>query len=607
VGPIALLARLVRRDLIRHAWQNVLLVTALSAAATSLVLGFALRGHTADAYAQTRNATAGPDVVAGVLPEPNTSVTTRQHRQLVALMHEPQVSRTSGPFPTTWTDLTFGNVRGAAEVQGRDLSPSAVDQPEIASGRWIAPGAAVIEQAFANAVRAHVGDTLLLGGRSFHVAGIAVTAAITPYPDVCFVGCTLATPTLATASPGLIWLTRADARALATSTEPVALTTYLTLRPGVDADAFVTTRSRGSSPSAPILTSWHDIDNHDGKLIRNERTIALLGGSLLSVLAVATVTVLIGTRLSAETRRIGTLKAIGATPAYVMTGLLVQTGLLAVTASVVGAALARVMAPLFDSPSAGLLGLAGATSVTPLAVLTALAVVVGVTALSTIIAALRPTRASTAAVLTALGRRTPRRRTAIAISSRLPTAGLIALRLIARRPRRSIITAAGIAVAATGTVAVLLANAHLSAEHAHLDGGLADPNAERLDHLMLALTVLLLTLAVLDVAFVATATALDAQTSLAVVQALGCTPAATLCSIATALAAPALLGTVVGLPAGVGLFAALQTSSGGASAPIAELLIVLLLLVCATAAIAALSARLSARRTIAQMLQSAGA
>jgi hypothetical protein len=326
VGPIALLARLVRRDLIRHAWQNVLLVTALSAAATSLVLGFALRGHTADAYAQTRNATAGPDVVAGVLPEPNTSVTTRQHRQLVALMHEPQVSRTSGPFPTTWTDLTFGNVRGAAEVQGRDLSPSAVDQPEIASGRWIAPGAAVIEQAFANAVRAHVGDTLLLGGRSFHVAGIAVTAAITPYPDVCFVGCTLATPRLATASPGLIWLTRADARALATSTEPVALTTYLTLRPGVDADAFVTTRSRASSPSAPILTSWHDIDNHDGKLIRNERTIALLGGSLLSVLAVATVTVLIGTRLSAETRRIGTLKAIGATPAYVMTGLLVRPG-----------------------------------------------------------------------------------------------------------------------------------------------------------------------------------------------------------------------------------------------------------------------------------------
>lgn len=605
MGAIALLARLIRRDLIRHAWQNMLLLIALSAAATSLVLGFALRGHTSDAYAQTRKGTAGPDVVAGVLPAPNTSVTTQQREHLAALMHDRQVARASGPFPTTWTTLTFGTVRGAAEVQGRDISPSAVDRPKITSGRWTAPGAAVIEQAFASALGARVGDTLVLGERSFRVAGIAVTAAATPYPDVCFIGCTLATPSLAEASPGLIWLTRGDARSLASQTEPVALTTYLMLRPGVEPDVFVAAHTRASSPSAPILTSWHDIDGHDGKLIRNERTIALLGGSLLSLLAIATVTVLIGTRLSAQTRRIGTLKAIGATPAYVNTSLLLQTGLLAAIATSVGAALAWAIAPLFDTPSAGLLGAAGAASITPLAVLTALAVVIGVTAFATMIASLRPIHASTVAALAGHTRRPARRRTAIAISSRLPIAGLIALRLIARRPRRCLITAAGIAVAATGAVAVLLANAHLNAEHAHGALGLADPNTERLDHLMLALTVLLVTLVVLDVAFVATATALDAQTSLAVLQALGCTPAGTLGSIATALAAPALLGTVAGLPAGLGLFAALQTSSTDSSHPVAALVITLILIVVSAAGIAALAARLSARRTIAQVLQSA--
>ncbi len=601
MGAIALLARLIRRDVVRHRWQNVLLLTALVAAATSLILGFALRGHTSDAYAQTRKVTAGPDVVAGTLPEPNTSVTTRQRGQLAALMHDRQVWRTSGPFPTTWTALTFGNARGAAEVQGRDITPSAVDQPKTTSGRWVAPHSAVIEQAFADALGARVGDTLVLGGRSFRVAGIAVTAAMTPYPDVCFVGCTLATPTLATASPGLIWLTRDDARSLATRAEPVALTSYLTLRPGVDANAFVAGHSRAT---VPTLTSWHDIDNHDGKLIRNERTIALFGGSLLSLLAIATVTVLIGTRLGNETRRIGTLKAIGATPAYVNTGLLVETGLLAVIATAVGATLAWAIAPLFDTPTAGLLGAAGATSVTPLAVLGALAVVLAVTGLATMIASLRPIRASTVAALAGLTRRPARRRTTIAMSSRLPTAGLIALRLIARRPGRSLITIAGIAVATTGTVAVVLANAHVNAEHAKA-GGLADPNTARLDHLMLALTVLLLTLAVLDVAFVATATALDAQTSLAVMRALGCTPASALGSVAIALAAPALLGTVIGLPAGLGLFAALNTSSTNPSDPIAELVITLILVVVAAAGIAALAARLSARRTIAQMLQSA--
>jgi putative ABC transport system permease protein len=164
---------------------------------------------------------------------------------------------------------------------------------------------------------------------------------------------------------------------------------------------------------------------------------------------------------------------------------------------------------------------------------------------------------------------------------------------------------AGIAVATTGTVAVLLASAHLNAEHGPVSGQLVDPNTARMDHLTLALTVLLLILATLDIAFVGAATALDSRTSLAVIQALGSTPAATLGSIATALAVPAALGAAAGLPVGFALFSALENSNTATPVPFVTLASVLVLVVVAAAGTAALAARLNSRRTIAQTLQAA--
>src|SRR5271155_3104657 len=64
MGRIVLVARLAARDIRRHKAQAILLLLAITAATTVLVLGLALNGVTSHPYQQTRAATNGPDLVA---------------------------------------------------------------------------------------------------------------------------------------------------------------------------------------------------------------------------------------------------------------------------------------------------------------------------------------------------------------------------------------------------------------------------------------------------------------------------------------------------------------------------------------------------------------
>jgi hypothetical protein len=49
----------------------------------------------------------------------------------------------------------------------------------------------VTERTFAEALGVSVGDKIMLNGQSFTVAGIAVSAAVAPYPNTCYSGCGL--------------------------------------------------------------------------------------------------------------------------------------------------------------------------------------------------------------------------------------------------------------------------------------------------------------------------------------------------------------------------------------------------------------------------------
>ena len=181
MGKFLLVSRLAARDLRRHKAQAVLLLLAITAATTVLALGLALSGVTNQPYQQTRAATKGPDVV-GSLDTPS---------QATALIHASGVTAASGPYPLAYAVLRVNGRMAGAQAEGRTEAPAAVDQPVLTAGSWVRPGGVVIERTFAEALGVSVGDRLTLNGQSFTVAGIAVSAAIVPYPNICYSGCSL--------------------------------------------------------------------------------------------------------------------------------------------------------------------------------------------------------------------------------------------------------------------------------------------------------------------------------------------------------------------------------------------------------------------------------
>jgi ABC-type lipoprotein release transport system permease subunit len=650
MGRLLLVLRLAARDLRRRPAEAALLLLAIVAATTTLTLGLILHGVTDEPYESTREATTGPDVVASVrgdafLGQPADLAA------LKALTDAPGVTDYSGPYPLIGVELEANGVTardlrgedlGGAGVwaQGRDPAAAAVDQPELTQGGWVRDGGAVVEAGFADALGVGAGDEITLrtrvcglmirgeppdcrveNRRSFEVAGVAVTAAARPYPDVCF---GLSCPELIEAGnqlgggplgeepavdaeaaeepvePGLVWLTEADARGLAPTEAGLSYVVNLKLADPTDAPAFVNDRFP-MSWTAPALQSWQDIrDGHD-EVVKDTAEVLRTGSWLLGLLAVAGVAVLVGGRMADQTRRVGLLKAVGGTPRLVAVVLLAEYMALALLAAAGGLAAGWLAAPLLTDPGAGLVGSAGAPSLTMSTVGVVTAVALGVAAIATFVPAVRAARTSTVHALADAARRPRRTPWLIAISAHLPVPLLLGLRVTARRPRRAGLSAASIFVAVTGIVAVLAARAQFGHD-AELVGG-TDPSTDRFNQVMLVLTVSLVALAAVNAIFVTWAAALDARHSSALARALGATPQQVSTGLSAAQVLPALVGAVLGIPGGLALFAALGGGGDGVSTPLWQLLAVVPVTVLVVAGLTAIPARISARRPVAEILQ----
>jgi len=114
MGRALLVGRLAARDLLRRPAEAALLLLAIMAATTTLTLGLVLQGVTNKPYQSTREATAGPDVVAGVIPPvvsaqpgapPVFGDQPADIAGLNALASAPGVVGHSGPHPVVWTTL----------------------------------------------------------------------------------------------------------------------------------------------------------------------------------------------------------------------------------------------------------------------------------------------------------------------------------------------------------------------------------------------------------------------------------------------------------------------------------------------------------------------
>jgi putative ABC transport system permease protein len=625
MGRVLLVGRLAARNVRRRPAEAALLVLAIMAATTMLTLGLALHGVTDNPYQRTQEATAGADVVASVGPlevAPGRALPVDLAR-LEALTDAPGVVDHSGPYPATTAELEADGARIDVWAVGRDSAAASVDQPELTQGSWVQDGGVVIEAAFANALGVAAGDQIALNGRSFQVVGLAVTAAAS-YTHVCFGHpvCSFffgsapdwvrqgppaeppdgQTVTADVAPPpddaGLVWLTRTDARSLARTEATLSYVMNLKLADPAEAPGFVDAHSP-TSWDALFLASWQDIRETYGEFARGAQRALVTFSSLPTLLAMASVAVLVGGRMADQTRRVGLLKAVGGTPGLVAVVLLAEYMLLALLAAAAGLAVGWLAAPLLSDPGAGLIGSAGAPSLTVSTVGVVTGVALGVAMVASLVSAVRAARTSTVHALADSARRPRRTRWLIALSTRLPVALLLGLRVIARRPRRVLLGVASIAVTVTGIVVVLAGHAAMASDW---EGpSRLDPQADRANQVLLVITVVLIGLAAINAIVITWAAALDARHASALARALGATPGQVSAGLSAAQVLPAFVGAVLGVAGGLALWAAL--SNDEAKPTYWQLLAVVAGTVLVVAALTTIPARIGARRPTAEILQ----
>jgi putative ABC transport system permease protein len=625
MGKIRLISRLAARDLRRRPGPALLLVLAISAATATLTLGLVLHGVTSQPFQQTKAATRGPDVVATLggpmfsRPGQNASSVPASliASQVKELTHAPGVTGHSGPYPIASAVLASRGMTVEVEAEGRSQAPASVDQPAVTSGTWVRPGGIVLERTFADALGVGAGDRVTLDGRSFLVVGTAVTAAVPPYPNMCYPPggiCVFDDQGNAPAAgPGLAWVTEPAARSLASSQAPLSYTLNLKLKDPASAVAFTNRYACGQGPcgsapqaGTPVLTAWQDIKITDGQLVLDEQQVLAPGALLAGLLAIASVAVLAGGRMAEYTRRIGLLKAVGSGPGTVTAVLLTENLLLALAAAAAGLAIGWLAAPAITNPGAGLVGTPGAPSLTLSIVGEVLAVAVVVAMVATLVPAIRAARTSTVSALADAARRPRRHGTLIRLSRRLPASLLLGMRLIARRPRRAALSAASVAVTATGIVAVLAfhTTVHLRSASSGLSHGLGNPVVDRDEQMLMVLTVVLVALTVLNAVCAGWATALDARQTSALARALGTTPGQVTAGIAAAQVLPAVPGALLGIPLGIGLFDVAAQGVGVVVPPVWWLVAAVLGTVAAVAVLTAIPARIGALRPVSPILQS---
>jgi ABC-type antimicrobial peptide transport system permease subunit len=609
MGPTLLVVRLALRDLRRRRTEAALLLIAILAATTTLTLGLVVHDAASDPYRSTRAATKGPDVVAATGPFASRA-------DLEELATADGVTEHSGPYPVIAAKVEASGRTSDVQVVGRDTAIASVDQPDVTQGSWVSDGGVVLEAAFASSLDVRVGNSVTLGGRPFKVVGLAVTAAMPPYPSttcIVTVGCVNgALPQDRGLPPGLLhnaglaWLTQADVRSLAPAQDAIAYVMNLKLSQAEDAEAFVTANTDENTGAMMSLQTWQSILADATELARDSQILLLIGAWLLGLLAVASLSVLVGGRVAEQTHRTGLLKAVGGTPGLVAAVLLAEYLLVALVAAAGGLAIGALTAPLLTESSAGLIGSAGTPSLTWSTVGLVTGVALGVAVLATAVPGMRGARTSTVSALADAARPPHRIGWLIALSARLPVPLLLALRVAARRPRRTVLVVVSIAVTVSGIYILLVLNAFLTEQPTIR--AYTEAQVEVLRHVLAVWTVILLALAAVNAVVITWATVLDNRHASALVRALGATPRDVSTATAAAQVLPALLGAVLGIfPGGYLLFGAIITITDGDSAKAIlpgpwQLLALVLSTVLTVAALTSVPANLGGRRPVSETL-----
>jgi putative ABC transport system permease protein len=434
---------------------------------------------------------------------------------------------------------------------------------------------------------------------------LAVTAAFSPYPQTSFGTVRLDRNT------GLLWTTESTTRSLASDASPLTYFSNLKLANPAQAAAMANTFGNkwpgpGEPTPVPFLRSWQQIGLDDGNFVRNnnEERVLLVGSWLLAVLAVASVAVLVGGRMADQMRRVGLLKAIGSSSGLVASVLMAEYLVVALAGAGVGLMAGRLFAPVLTAPAEGLLGVAPTPPFSPSTALAVIVVALGVVFVATLVPALRAAHTNTMRALAESARAPRRSALLLALSTSLPVPLLIAIRVMARRLRRTALSVLSIFVTVSGIVAVLIAHERLGRTQSAGTSGLIDPRIQRVDQVLLVVTLMLIALAAVNAIFITRANAQDTRRVTAVTRALGATPRQVAVGLSAAQALPAFLGALLGVLGGFGLYDAAKTGGDAATFPPFMLLLAVIMgSVGAIALLTAIPARWGARRPVAAILQ----
>ncbi|HZN71777.1 MAG TPA: FtsX-like permease family protein [Micromonosporaceae bacterium] len=547
-GPLRLAIRLAARDMRFRPGTGLLVLVALLAATSTMTLALVVRGSAQAPWDQTFAATTGPHVVATTFDADRAT-----DRVMADLAVAPEVVAHAGPYPLLAMPdgaLQAHGRRIDVEVMARDGTPAAVDRPALTSGGWIRDGGAVVEESFAAALRLAVGDAFTIAGRPFTVAGIAVTTSRQPTPFY---------------SHGLVWTTRTDAEALAPAAAHRGTVLMLRLADPNRAPQFA---SSNTSLDYLYLDDWQSTRQDALTDVLFALFGLIVGAVSLALLAAASVAVAVAGRMASQTRRAAVLQAAGATPRFVATVMLAEYLSLALVAGLGGLLAGTLLAPALAHPVPGVLGTAPLphpSATTVALVLGTAAVLVG---LSTVVPSIRAARASTVQALANPARPPRRSRLAVAISGRLPVPLLLGLRLVARRPGRAVLAAAGLSVTVAAVVVALWMEAGIRGDVAQVTDALGE-HAVTYDKLRLvtyAFIAALVALALVNAVLVAWTTALDNARNSALARALGASPRQVTTGLTVASLLPALGALTIGIPAGFAAFSLAASAAGSSSA-----------------------------------------
>ena len=274
-------------------------------------------------------------------------------------------------------------------------------------------------------------------------------------------------------------------------------------------------------------------------------------------------------------------------------------------AAAIGLAAGVPLAPALASPGDGLLGAAPAPPLTAVTAMLVLGIALLVAVGATLVPAVRAARITTLRALNDPAALPRRHALLVSLSAHLPVPMLLAVRLVARRVRRTILTAASLMIAVMMVVTALTVQQQLGNHQDHSAASFVSNSAiyESANHVLIAVSIALICLAVICTVFTAWAAVIDTRIAAALARALGATPRQLSAGTTAAQLLPAFAAACLGVPLGLLLYQIVGGNLSTGTPPVWALLAVVPATLLGVALATAIPARVGARQPVAEVLR----